>query len=195
MGRRRKYEKLTIKRTYTSKKTGETITKTYKYDRKPTKKKYEVIGTYQVGDKTKRLTHSTKLIDKKGNFKEEAINALSKRTGVDTLTIKSTVKAALRSEQKINIKAITATLTNSIVERFLTNLDIDLDELLEELQVKLPQANITRDWILDTSHWQKSGAYRIYGPLTLPNGLGKVDFYWDYDNGSTYEIKLNTEGE
>lgn len=181
----------TIKRTYYSKKLGKLVTKTYEYNTK----KYTKKGTYVEGGKTKSLTSSTKLIDKKGNYKEGAIKALAKKTGVDTLTIKMTADYAQSRGLKVNVKSITGQLNNSIVERFLVNFDIDIEDLVKELQVRLPQENITMAWITDPSHWTNTGAYKVEGPLILPNGLGEVDFFWDYENGSTYEVNLNTGGD
>lgn len=158
------------------------------------KKKYKVITSYvEVVDgvqKKHRVTSATKLWTKTGGFKIGAIKALAKAKGVSEADILEQVKANYKDGIKTSVQVTLSTLAGSRVERFLGNFGIDVNELAADLALDCPEVDLP--WVLDEGHWQVKGVYKIDGPLMLPDGR-EVEFLWDYNEGTIYQIVGNTE--
>ncbi len=152
---------------------------------KATKKKSKKIVTYEQNGKTKKVTSRTILVTKKGKFNEEAISVLEKIVP-NPMDLDDAIWELHKTNKKVNWKNVQAFLIDNKVGRYLINLGIDIDDLVEECMVVCPE--VTKEYILDSSHWIETRAYKVDGPLTLPNGL-KVNFYWDYNQGSTFKIE------
>lgn len=175
----------TITRTYVSKKTGEVITKTYTYD-------YTQKQGASLKKRTQKIwadssiTTKTKLITKGGKLNVSRLEEVSLHTGID----KSVLKAIIQGRHRDTKKAVPATavlsfLQHNRVERFLLNLGVSINELVNELSIINPIYD--RAYVLDERHWEHVGDYQIEGPLVLSEG-GVVEFVWDYYIGSTWEI-------
>lgn len=153
------------------------------------KKKYKVITSYvEVVDgvqKKHRVTSATKLWTKTGGLKKEAIKAIARAKGLEEADVLEQVKANFKDGIKTSVQVTLSTLAGSRVERFLGNFGLDVRELAEDLALECPDVDLA--WVLDESHWQVKGVYKIDGPLMLPDGR-QVEFLWDYIEGTAYQV-------
>lgn len=160
--------------------------KFYAYAKQSSKRYKSGLSFTTAEGKTKKITARTILKTKAGKLNMAAVRAITTGRNIDAMDLMDVVNELHMEGKKVNWKNVQANLVNSKVGRFLINLNIDIDELVAECQMNCPQ--VDRDYILDAAHWGQTTAYKVKGPLTLPNGA-KVQFEWDYDNGSTFFIE------
>lgn len=190
------YKPKIITRKYISKKTGKEVTKIYQY--KSNKKYSNIVLKYQdENGKTKRITERTILKTKKG-YKSEVIEKIANKYNLNVNEIQNKLDVLELSNKKTNIKTLLSALETDSVKRFLKNMDIDYDELIEDIQMTDPLTD--EAWILNRNHWigtittqdgnvrqTNQSTYQVNGPLELHNGT-RVYFNWNYEQGSTWEI-------
>ncbi len=160
--------------------------KYYAYAKQANKRYKSDISFTTTEGKTKKVTARTTLKTKSGKLNMAAVRAITTGRNIDTMDLMDAVNTLHMEGKKVNWKNVQALLINSKVGRFLINLSIDIDELVANCQMACP--NVDKAYVLDPAHWAQTAAYKVTGPLTLPDG-SKVHFEWDYDNGSTYYIE------
>ena len=124
----------------------------------------------------------------------DQVKYLSAKTGVNPLIAKRIVAGYKRmgKGKKPSMKAMINFVQGDRVRQFLSNMGIDIEELLAEL-LEYDSA-ITEDILLNPARWGHTGSYRVKGPFTSPNGT-VVTFEWNYNKGSTYTIVGNKDEE
>ena len=183
-----------IKRKYFNKKLNKWIEKEYNYGYRaseaPKKEKSNSKIKARKLFKGSNLTRKTKLINQTGEVRMKQIEEVSRITGIDKLEIIQFVKSRFKEGNIQTAKSFITFHSHNQVTHFLLNLEIDEDQLLEDINKALESKGldtIDSSWIEDTKNWTVISAYKIDGPLALPNG-GFVEFEWDYELGSIYSI-------
>lgn len=217
MGRKRKNDEdlkeRVIVRQYFSKKKNEWITKTYKYKYRQTNQKVKKVNkktgevTYKIYNpapkapkapkkykklfKDSNLTNQTKFVNKTGEIRMKQVKEFARITQTNELDVLEYVKSRFKEGIQVNANALKARYSENQVSRFLMNLGVDIDELvnsINEYAVSInANWNVDRNWLVDLSRWKVIGGYRIDGPLILPDG-SYIEFDWDYAEGTIYTI-------
>lgn len=172
--------------------------KYYAYERlKSTtaKSKYtKTKATYTINGKTKRVTNSTVLVTKKGAMKVEALSAISKKINVSQISVRQVASRLYKQGKRVTWKTVTSMLIGNKVERFLNNMDVDIDMFLEDIH-EAGHTQITMADVLNINNWTEINTYAIDGPFKIQDDKNTylVQFKWSYDNGSYYEIPKKIE--
>ena len=161
---------MTIKRTYVNKK-GETVTKTYTYD----KEKYK---------------HTiNKLVNKSGKKSKRFDALVNKEFGLEHQNIKTyitnTIAKYVKNKKVITLSQLKAMVGHDRLEIFLANFQLSLDDIYTDLQ--LQGVDVSKAWLKNATHWKFHKGTED-ADIILPDGAIAYFVFNYYEH--TYDIEV-----